>query len=127
MLDTRPAGWALLAAAYSAARVVTHPLRGHSEWAPGRPNVERTPGGDAGMVERSPMVRLSLAFESLAHANAALDLLRTSGLRFSQVGRVEASADDGTGRVDIEVDPIDRGMIKTLVQGLRGSVLAEVG
>ena len=73
------------------------------------------------------MVRLTLAFESLAHANAALDLLRNSGLQFRQVSEVDAAVYGGIGRVDIEVDPIDRGMIKTLVQGLRGSVLAEVG
>jgi hypothetical protein len=73
------------------------------------------------------LVRLTLAFESLAHANAALDLLRNSGLHFQQVSEVDAAVYGGIGRVDIEVDPIDRGMIKTLVQGLRGSVLAEVG
>lgn len=73
------------------------------------------------------MVRLTLAFESLAHANAALDLLRSSGLQFTQVSEVDAAVYGGIGRVDIEVDPMDRAMIRTLVQGLRGSVLAEVG
>jgi hypothetical protein len=73
------------------------------------------------------VVRLTLAFESLAHANAALDLLRSSGLQFTHVSEVDAAVYGGIGRVDIEVDPIDRGMTKTLVQGLRGSVLAEVG
>jgi hypothetical protein len=73
------------------------------------------------------VIRLTLAFESLAHANAALDLLRNSGLQFTQVSEVDTGVYGGIGRVDIEVDPIDRAMIKTLVLGLRGSVVAEVG
>ena len=71
------------------------------------------------------MVRLTLAFESRAHANAALDMLRSSGLQFTQVSDVDGGLYGGSARVDIEVDPMDRGMITTLVGGLRGSVLAE--
>ena len=82
---------------------------------------------DEARRRRLPVVRLTLAFESAAHANSALELLRGSGLQFTQVGDVESGVADGTGRVDIEVAAIDRTLIKTLVQGLRGSVLAEVG
>src|SRR3954447_19642640 len=72
-----------------------------------------------------PVIRMTLAFASAAHARGSLDFIARSAVPFSQVSPITVGDSSSFARVDVAVRPVDRGRLMTLVTGMHGMQMAE--